>query len=101
VRSAREVRGIRAFLRSLEGRDRVLVPCPIRTFFGIRCPGCGMTHAVLALLLGDPFRAYRHNPFVFVFIPLLIWGVADVVRRLPDAWRAFSTVLPPKRWPLQ
>jgi hypothetical protein len=55
-----------------------------------------MTHAVLALLLGDPFRAYRHNPFVFVFIPLLIWGVADVVRRLPDAWRAFGTVLPAK-----
>jgi hypothetical protein len=44
-----------------------------------------MTHGTLALLQGDLRRAYRHNPFVFVFLPLLGWGILDGVAVLGEA----------------
>lgn len=67
-------------LRSLEGRDRIWIACPIRAVFGIRCPGCGMTHALVALLRGDVRRAMQFNPFVLVLVPLLILGLFDLAR---------------------
>ncbi len=44
--------------------------CPIRRAFGIPCPGCGMTRAVLALLQGDPMQATRFHPMVWA-LPLI------------------------------
>ena len=40
------------------------VGCPFRFFFGISCPGCGMTRAWLAFFTGDVARAFalRHVP---------------------------------------
>lgn len=69
-------------LRSLEERDRIWIPCPIRTVFGVRCPGCGMTHALVALLRGDVRRAAQFNPFVFVLVPLVAIGLVDLSRHL-------------------
>lgn len=45
------------------------LPCPVRHFFGIICPGCGMTHAVLALLRLDFPAAFGENP-LFVLLPV-------------------------------
>lgn len=78
------------FLRALEDRERILIPCPFRTLFGIRCPGCGMTHAVIALARGDVKKSMEHNPFVIALIPLLAVGLLDLAARLSETisgWR--------------
>jgi hypothetical protein len=55
--------------------------CPMAGFFGIPCPGCGMSRATHALLLGDIHQAFAMHPLVFVILPLLtvfaghrLWG---------------------------
>ncbi len=50
-----------------------LIGCPFRFFFGICCPGCGMTRAILALLRLDFSNAWDAHPLVFA---LPFWGVA-------------------------
>lgn len=42
------------------------VPCLFKAAFGIPCPGCGMTHAFLALLKLDFKAAFRYNAMIFV-----------------------------------
>ena len=59
-----------------------LIPCPIKKVLGVRCPGCGMTRATLVLMSGDLRKAYKYNPLVFVMVPLMIWGILDVVRKI-------------------
>jgi hypothetical protein len=58
--------------------------CLVRHIFGIECPGCGMTHAVQAMLAGNPSASFRNHPagplmtilllllfFYFMFVILL------------------------------
>lgn len=48
----------------------LVFPCPIRTFWGIYCPGCGGTRCMYALLKGNIIRALRCN-VLFVTAMLL------------------------------
>ncbi len=48
-------------------------PCLMRTWLGIYCPGCGGTHAVLALLEGHPFRSLAWHPIVMYAALLYGW----------------------------
>jgi hypothetical protein len=45
---------------------RLGVRCPIRAVFGIDCPGCGGTRALLALMRGDVPQAARENAVALV-----------------------------------
>ncbi len=49
---------------------RLGVGCIFRYFFKIPCPGCGMTHAVVALLHLDFRAAFSYHPMVFS-LPLI------------------------------
>ena len=40
--------------------------CPIRRFWGISCPGCGMTRAWIALLHFDINTAFMYHPLFFL-----------------------------------
>lgn len=40
-----------------------LILCPFRALTGLRCPGCGMTHAFCAIAHGHLWRAIQYNPF--------------------------------------
>ena len=40
--------------------------CPFRFFFGISCPGCGMTRALLAALRLDFAAAFSYHPLFFL-----------------------------------
>ena len=40
--------------------------CPLRFFFGISCPGCGMTRALLAALRLDFATAFSYHPLFFL-----------------------------------
>lgn len=53
--------------------------CPCLTAFGIPCPGCGVTRAVLALLAGDLRGALRIHAFAPVFAGVLALLTAAVV----------------------
>lgn len=46
------------------------VPCPLRYFLHIPCPGCGMTHAVVAALHFDLSLAFRYHP-MFWSLPVI------------------------------
>jgi hypothetical protein len=44
--------------------------CPTAFFWGVPCPGCGLTRATLALLQGHFAQALAYHPLVLVFAPL-------------------------------
>jgi hypothetical protein len=44
--------------------------CPTALFFGVPCPGCGLTRATLALLSGDFAAAFRFHPLAPLLAPL-------------------------------
>ena len=48
------------------------IPCPIKTYFNIFCPGCGATRMIKSLLKLDIYQAFRFNPLLFC---LLIIGI--------------------------
>lgn len=48
------------------------IPCVFRLVTGYRCPGCGMTHAAMALIHGQPKVAFRENPLSLSVAPLLL-----------------------------
>lgn len=43
--------------------------CPIRTLFGVNCPGCGLTRAFLAALHLDFKRAFSLHPLFWLVGP--------------------------------
>jgi hypothetical protein len=49
--------------------------CPTALFFGIPCPGCGLTRATLALLQGDLASALHFHPLVFVLAPVFAFAL--------------------------
>ena len=61
------------------------VRCPVLSLTGVRCPTCGVTSALAALLQGDVEASFALNPFA---VPLVA-SVAFV----PMAHRANGKVL--------
>ncbi len=48
------------------------IPCPFRMITGWLCPGCGITHMLIALIHLDFHTAYLENPFLLLTSPFLI-----------------------------
>ena len=48
------------------------IPCFFRLVTGLKCPGCGITTMLLALLHGNVRAAFYANPFLFCTLPLLL-----------------------------
>lgn len=64
-----------------------LPPCPLRTFTGIPCPGCGAGRSISALLEGNVAAAIDHNVLVPLALALIVWSVAvAVARRAGRRW---------------
>lgn len=57
------------------------MPCMFVTRFGVECPSCGSTRAVVSLLHGDFASAAAYNPVVaFALVPILaVLLVSDLV----------------------
>lgn len=70
------------------------IPCPFRTFTGLKCPGCGMSHAAtdIALAASDMIRAdtnsanchimdaFRENALFIPIFAYLIFAFVQVCR---------------------
>ncbi len=83
-----EKRGVMALLLAISTLQVGLVatglpgwPCPVKSFLGISCPGCGLSTAVVYLLQGEWENALRSHAFA----PLFLFGfmLAAVVTVLP------------------
>ena len=48
------------------------IHCPIRTFTGWLCPGCGISQMFCDLYVLDFPSAWRHNPVAFLSLPVLL-----------------------------
>ena len=46
--------------------------CPVWTYLHLKCPGCGTTRALAALLRGDLREALRSNALFVALLPLLL-----------------------------
>lgn len=55
--------------------------CVFLTFFGVPCPGCGMTRAAKALLRLDLAAAWHYHPLVFAMPYVVLYLFADFKRR--------------------
>ncbi|NBK93455.1 DUF2752 domain-containing protein [bacterium 1XD21-13] len=49
------------------------IPCLFRCVFRLRCPGCGITHMLMAMGRGDFRGAFHSHPVIFCFGPFLGW----------------------------
>lgn len=59
----------------LKGLTGYSIPCVFHCLTGLKCPGCGITHMLMNLLLLDWKGAYAANPFLFVTGPFLIFEI--------------------------
>lgn len=53
------------------------IPCLFTLIFGVHCWGCGMTHAVIALVKFQFEEAWNENPLVVVVLPLLTFVIVQ------------------------
>jgi hypothetical protein len=78
--------------------------CPTAFFWGVPCPGCGLTRATLALVHGHLAEAFAFHPLVLVFAPLfggaLGKALVDFVRghATPPGGTYLPRSLPPAWW---
>lgn len=47
------------------------IPCIFYRITGLKCPGCGMTHAMIELWKGDYLEALRYNALSLTVFPVL------------------------------
>ena len=47
------------------------IGCPIRFLTGMPCPGCGMRHALMYLLMGNVDSALSWHPLIFI-MPIIL-----------------------------
>lgn len=49
--------------------------CPFAILSGLPCPGCGLTRSGFALLSGDFISAWNTNPTIYLWVPLILYGI--------------------------
>jgi hypothetical protein len=66
--------------------------CPIRALTGWRCPGCGSTRALAAMLSGRFADALHYNPLAVILWPVLAaLALAELYSAMRwNRWRHFS-----------
>ena len=58
----------------------ITIPCPIRYFSGYKCPGCGLTTALMQSLRFDFKAAWDSNWLAFIVFPaLFFYFVKDLI----------------------
>jgi hypothetical protein len=82
------------FAMQVQGESKVVVQgireplpelCHVRRFFGINCPGCGLTRCFLSLARGDLAAAWRFNAAGYLWFAALLF---QLPYRSIQVWRA-------------
>lgn len=68
-------------------RDHLYVACPAWTIFGVPCPTCGATRAVVAAMRGDFLAALAWNPLAAI-------AALTAVLAIPATLGVLAGVLP-------
>ena len=53
-------------------------PCLFYEITGLYCPGCGTGRALLSLLHGRLYAAFRYQPLMIICLPLLAYYIAKL-----------------------
>lgn len=69
------------------------IPCPLNALTGLRCPGCGATRMMKALLQLDFGGAFGYNPVVLLSAPIL----AVIVFRICYRYIRYG-IKEPEKW---
>jgi len=80
--------GLAAHLFGASPENLTLCPCPFYSLTDVKCPGCGMTHACIALASGDLRGAWMYHPFSFGLI-FFAAGIALIPHRVRRFWQWF------------
>ena len=81
---------VAAAVLQVDGSDVVLpfgdlalpTVCWSRRWFGVSCPGCGLTRGLVSALHGDIAGAWHYNPAVFAALAALIYQVIFRTRQV-------------------
>lgn len=61
--------------------------CPIRAIWGMPCPGCGITRAVMSILKMDYLYAWNLHPFSYLIIfSAVLWFVGRYLTNWKMKW---------------
>lgn len=70
------------------------IPCLFWYIFHLQCPGCGVTHMLLAVLHGDLKEAFLSHPIIFCFSPFLGWillkSIGNYLRCTTPVWEKWE-----------
>ncbi len=51
--------------------------CPVKGFFSVNCPACGLTHSAFYILTGRVNLAISSNPTIFLWMPTFFLWIID------------------------
>lgn len=72
------------------------IPCLFRFVFHLECPGCGITHMVMAMAEGDLSGAFLSHPVLFCFLPFLGWiclkSLGNYLYSRRTVWKKWESV---------
>jgi len=57
----------------LEWLNKQNTICLIKNIFGVECPGCGITRAIISAIQLDIIKAIDYNKLVIIVLPILIY----------------------------
>ena len=67
---------LESILHWLDGHQ---LPCPIKHFLKVECPGCGIQRSFIALLRGDIPASFHFHPATIPLILLLVFSLAHIL----------------------
>ncbi|MFN8396230.1 MAG: DUF2752 domain-containing protein [Bacteroidia bacterium] len=60
-----------------EGIQAWMLPCPVKAWAGVDCPGCGFQRSLWALVQGDLVESWSHYPplipFLLTMVLVVVW----------------------------
>lgn len=71
----------------------VFYHCPFLFFFGIPCPGCGMTRALMAAARLDFKAAFYYHPLFFVVIIAAVYMLLKLTGRISISKKAENNLI--------
>lgn len=55
------------------------IVCVLNEFFGVYCPGCGLTRAMSAMFELDFYQAFRYNALSLIILPVLFLTIVLLI----------------------